>query len=201
MAGVVYTVLRASQEYQVEHVERLRQQMHGVPVVTLSDVPVLNRVPLKSNWPGWWSKMELFDPSIPGDVFYMDLDTTVLTDDIRPYMQRIRTTLLSDFYRPTMLQSSLMFLTAADRADIWARWIKDPAGHMKRFARERAGFNGDQNFIDETLVGPVNRWQNQFPGKVQSYKVDVLQKRFTVKPDIVIFHGKPRPWQVPGFGR
>lgn len=37
-----------------------------------SDIEV---IPLKHNWPAWWSKIECFRPDIPGDRFlYIDLD-------------------------------------------------------------------------------------------------------------------------------
>lgn len=37
--------------------------------------PNIEIIPLKHNWPAWWSKIELFRPDIPGDRFlYIDLD-------------------------------------------------------------------------------------------------------------------------------
>ena len=37
-------------------------------------------VPLKHDWPGWWSKIELFRPDLPieGRIVYFDLDTLLL---------------------------------------------------------------------------------------------------------------------------
>jgi len=37
--------------------------------------------PLQNNWPGWWSKVELFRPGLfEGRVLYIDLDTLILKD-------------------------------------------------------------------------------------------------------------------------
>lgn len=191
----VYTVLRQSAEYTPAHVERLRGQLDGVSVVTLSDVPIQNRVPLKYNWPGWWSKMELFRPDIKGDVFYMDLDTTI-NGDVRPFMEVGKTTLLSDFYRPEDLQSSLMYLTAKDRGAVWDTWNLDPQHWIDQYGKKKVGHNGDQNFIQYVLGRGVQRWQDIFPGRVLSFKVDIRGKANPPKPDITIFHGNPRPWTV-----
>ncbi len=38
-------------------------------------------IPLKNNWPGWWSKVELHRPDLPeGRTLYLDLDTHVVND-------------------------------------------------------------------------------------------------------------------------
>jgi hypothetical protein len=43
-----------------------------------ADVPV-EKIPLRYNWPGWWSKMELHRPDLPeGLTLYLDLDSHVI---------------------------------------------------------------------------------------------------------------------------
>jgi alpha-N-acetylglucosamine transferase len=38
-------------------------------------------LPLENNWPGWWSKLELFKPGLFTDrVLYLDLDVLILKD-------------------------------------------------------------------------------------------------------------------------
>lgn len=156
--------------------------------------------------------MELFRPDIPGDIFYLDLDSLV----VGPLADMIETAacynvpvLLRDFYRPTThLQSSMMFLPERARAFIWKEWARQgPANVMARYAERGAGFNGDQNFVQDTLAAwPVARWQDLFPGAFLSYKVDIQQKRNSivgVPPEqeaipvgarVVLWHGRPRPW-------
>lgn len=161
------------------------------------DNPATGFMPLRHKFPGWWSKLEICRPDIPGDVFYMDLDTTVLRP-IAHLARAGRTTFLRDFYRPQNLQSSLMYLTAIDRARIWDAWSAGPDYFIAEYSSRRVGLNGDQNFMQDVL-GPVARWQDDFPGEVVSYKVDVLKKHGGRIPEaarVVVWHGKPRPWDV-----
>lgn len=203
MDAMILTVLRSGGEYKAEHAQRLARQVDGLMVLSDVDVPGVPRIPMTNRWPGWWSKMEIFDPEIPGDVLYMDLDTTVVgeIDDLR---ETGRTTMLADFYYPERLASGFMYLTEADRAKVWSQWVESPGRHM---ARHRQG--GDQSFIASVLTDAL-RWQDTHPGRVVSYKVHVC-KRGTSKraigngavpagADVVCFHGLPRPWHIKELG-
>ena len=71
--------------YSVRWVKRLRNMVsRNLPIphrfVCLSNVEVpCERIPLLHNWPGYWSKIELFRPGIFEDrVLYLDLDLVVL---------------------------------------------------------------------------------------------------------------------------
>jgi len=194
----VYCVLRQSTVYNVERVEWLRRQITDADLFVIGDHVGAN-MPLLFGWPGWWSKLELCRPDIPGDVFFIDLDTVVL-GPIVEFTRPRATTFLSDFYRPAQLQSSVMYLTAADRAYIWQRWTTDPAGHIANYATKRPGFNGDQNFMEAVLGQKVARWQDSpDTTPVCSYKVDMLGKgHVPLTGGLIVFHGKPRPWDVAG---
>lgn len=71
-----------------------RNMPEGEPFrfVCLTNVPdefddSIEVVPLKHNWPGWWSKLELFRPGVFADgdrVFYLDLDS-VIVKSIKPF--------------------------------------------------------------------------------------------------------------------
>ena len=58
-----------------------------------------NIIPLEHNWPGWWSKFELY--KIPGPVFYVDLDTIILNniDDIVLRFTNTSFSCLCNFHR------------------------------------------------------------------------------------------------------
>ncbi|KKK78135.1 hypothetical protein LCGC14_2846620, partial [marine sediment metagenome] len=71
--------------YSVRWVKRLRNMVsRNLPIphrfVCLSNVEgPCERIPLLHNWPGYWSKIELFRPGIFEDrVLYLDLDLVVL---------------------------------------------------------------------------------------------------------------------------
>lgn len=198
-------VLRTGGEYRPEHVERLATQVEahlsGADIVCLSDVEIGRpHIPMRHDWPGWWSKMELFRPDIEGDLLFMDLDTSIV-DDLTEIASVDRLTIMRDVYRPQGLQSSIMFLPEADRAAVWAEWIRQPDEWMRTY---QAG--GDQAFLERLWLGKAAIWQDMFPDQIVSYKVHVrraerVHREFGVGvvPDgarVVIFHGKPRPWEV-----
>jgi len=178
-------VLRSGGDFGPEHVQWLARQVPGL--ICLSDVavPGVETVPMVHRWPGWWSKMGAFDPSlIPGDVLLIDLDTVVLEVPEMP----AHTTVLSDFYRPTLMGSGVMFLEEADRARVWPAWMRDPDGHMRR-CRTRLWW-GDQGFL-QPHIGRSPRWGSE----VRSYKVH-CRSGVPAGTKVVCFHGKPRPWHV-----
>lgn len=78
--------------YTKEWVYRLRDQVaehlpipHRFVVLSNVGVPGVEVVPLKTEWQGWWAKVEVFDPShaLGERVLYLDLDVYV-TGDLTP---------------------------------------------------------------------------------------------------------------------
>lgn len=202
----VFTVLRSGGEYKPEHVVRLQRQVKtqlaGADFWCLSDVeiPGVQTLPLKFEWPGWWAKMELMRPSIKGHMLYMDLDTSVV-GDLSDIADLYRLTLMQDVYRPEGLQSSIMVLPEGLRHQVWHHWIDDPDKWMRMYAQ-----GGDQAFLERFWIDRADRFQDALPGHVVSYKAHV---RKAVRKDrefgngtmpegarVVCFHGKPRPWDV-----
>lgn len=186
----VACVLRSGGEYGVEDVVRLRNDvMRHLPraqFVCFSDVPVpCERMPLRYDWPGWWAKLELFDPRIACDFLYFDLDTMIVgpLGDIAAATGPV---IMRDVYRPDGMQSSMMHISQSCKSVIWSAFRADPAGHMAKHA-----IGGDQTFLE---TQPVNwtRWQDVCPGRVVSYKAH------GVTPDaaVVIFHGRPKPRDI-----
>lgn len=178
-------VLRSGGDFRPEHVQWLAAQVPGI--VCLSDVPVpgVPTIALRRGWPKWWAKMEAFNPGvIVGDVLLMDLDTVVLELPAVP----AQTTVADDFYRPELMGSGFMFVTAEDRARCWEAFTADPQRHMSECVT-RAKW-GDQGFL-QPLIGTSARWGDE----VRSYKVHC---RAGVPPGtkVVCFHGQPRPWNV-----
>lgn len=197
-------VLRDSPEYDAEYVERLHagvaRHLPDVPFVCLSDVDVpCERIPLRHEWPGWWSKLELFAPWVEGNLLYFDLDT-IIYGDLTDIASVDRLTLLSDFHAPKNCASGMMFLPEADRAAAWEAWIRDPPAHMAL-----AGGLGDGGFIDTLWNGRAARWQQVLPGQVVSYKAHVRKSTHAMYsgngtvPDgvrVICFHGRPRPREI-----
>ncbi|MGV2811729.1 hypothetical protein [Enterobacter cancerogenus] len=198
---VIATVLRSGGEYRPEHVQRLHAQFNGLPSVCLSDVPVpgVRTIPLVYDWPGWFAKMELFNPALIGrDILYLDIDTLVV-NNLANYLHDIEFRMLSDFYYPEKPASGVMFIPHEAKESIWNRWFECPAKWMKEY-------RGDQDVLRCICGDSVAR----FGEKVKSYKVHVAgpgmpgyhnvrsQGNGIIPPgtDILCFHGKPRPWNV-----
>lgn len=202
---LIVLVLKSGGIYTPRHAEILAEQIfhnspRHIPVLCLTDMDCPARVkcsPLKYNLPGWWSKMELFRPDIKGDLLYFDLDTAIGAS-LRDIVAVDKLTLLRDFYRDGTrklegLQSAMMFLPEADRAEVWDAFIANPKKAMLECAT-----GGDQQFLERFYLQKAQRWQDVLPGQVVSYKVHC---KHGVPPDarVVCAHGKPKLWDTPEF--
>lgn len=178
-------VLRSGGDFKPEHVQRLSRMVPDL--VCLSDVPVdgVRVIPLKYDWPGWWSKMEMFRPDIAGNLFFLDLDTTVLSMPKMPLSDAV----LYDFGDPSVIGSGLMYLTETKRRMIWEDWIRCPEKHMAAHTKWPAG---DQGYLLPHLKNAL-RWQNLI--RVYSYKIH-CKKGVPEDAEVICYHGKPRPWEL-----
>jgi len=146
-------------------------------------------VHLPNNWPGWWSKMNLFSPALKKyrPFLYMDLDTLLIDglDGIIPEKDEKRFITLEDFYKPGRLASGIMWIPDTEKVDlIWKKWIRNPSLHMRKL-------RGDQDFIGRCTTAD-QFWQKR-TSLIGTFKPKG-QWRIT-KPNnlsIVCFHGNPR---------
>lgn len=207
----VATVLRSGGEFTPAHVLWLKRQVHEkFGFVCFSDVPIegVDVIPLEHDWPGWWAKMEIYNPvNCSEDLLYLDLDT-VITGDISDMATETDFCILSDFYHPDKIQASVVFIPHREKARIWDAFITNPEEIMRRCVVPRENW-GDQGFIGE-MVSVPEIWQKKYPGQIVGYKTDIASQNMpgwhsvrsrgdgTLPPDtrIVCFHGKPRPWDV-----
>jgi len=174
--------------------DKIDSEIHLSEVTLL---PVFNKT-----WPGWWTKMNLFDPRMEQyrPFLYMDLDTAVVHDlqGILPppdnYVDKFIT--LGGFFRPDTtngLQSGMMWFPTANKKieKIWKAWNSDPVSIITSMHNK----GGDQGFIREVLKGNTDYWQ-KFTDKVTSFKISVEGKRILTQVpsyiSIVCFHGNPR---------
>lgn len=193
------------QEYKPEHVLSLQRQLAKwapqAELECLTDVsprllPGVKTRPLRHGWPGWWAKMELLDPEVPGDFHFMDLDTVAVgpLDDILAVREL---TLLRDFYRNGVklkegLGGGLMYLPTDARKAVWGMWRQQPQLNMRVYSR------GDQFLFEKFWLGSAKRWQDVVPSQVVSYKVH-CQNGVPPEARLICFHGQPRPWAVGQF--
>jgi hypothetical protein len=143
-------------------------------------------------WPGWWTKMNLFNPEMEQyrPFLYLDLDTAVV-GDISELLDRncVDFIGLEDFYNKGKWASGMMWLPMQNEEirRIWNEWIKGSEELIKKF-------RGDQNFISNFTL--LNRYWQDKTNKICSFKVRNKDRSWLQEiPEdvsVVCFHGQPR---------
>lgn len=182
-------VLKAGGEYAPYHAVRLQRYL-GAPLTCLTDYRIDNKnievIPLVEQWPGWWSKIELFRPGLFNEpVVYLDLDVAVLGDVSRLHADTF--TMCRDFIKPQMVNSSVM--SGPLPPEVFDTFYADPDKYMARYRSWPR--IGDQAFIEDT-VSVIDRFD---PGLVVSYRQH-CKDSVPEGAVVVAFHGKPKPWQI-----
>lgn len=146
--------------------------------------------PIPENLKGWWPKLYLFKKDVFPDgerVFFIDLDTIIVSglDDILKYDGNFA--ILEDFYRPGGYGSAFMSWKVGEYSYIWDKYVE-------------AGFpvidGGDQAWI-EKCVDKADYWQDIYPKCFVSYKKD-CEFGIPKNAKVICFHGVPMPHQITG---
>lgn len=188
------TVLKTGGEYHASHVHALYKQVQTyIPqasFVCLSDANNLDckTIPLQHDWPGWWSKLELF--KLQGPVLYTDLDT-IITGNCDHWLDKIKDkklVLLRDIYRgvtnPHAMGSGIMYWSG-DMSVLYHDYIRVGCPTDIR--------GGDQEFLEQSL-GTAEYIQD-YTDDVVSYKAQIRDGDYDkIDASIIYFHGEPRPW-------
>lgn len=166
--------------------------------VCLSNVEVpCERIPLKHNWRGWWSKIEIFRPGLFEDeILYIDLDTVIL-DSIGDMFYHGKDFVGLRPFNPINAVRQNYFASGM------MSWKNDSEYQMSfiyecfDYEKHTRMFPGDQDYISARLqshdVHNTAYWQD-IVGGIYSYKRHI--KNGKVCPDkarVVCFHGEPRP--------
>ena len=208
MALTVLCVLKSGGGYDAEWVRKLRDGVqrnltipHRFECLSDVDVPCLH-IPLKHNWPGWWSKIEMFRKGvISGPTLYLDLDTVITgsLDDCAKISYPFAA--LRNFHQPDYIGSGVMWFRDADSVPhrVYEKFCKQPEAYMAHHERVKVGSHvGDQAFLWDCFHGDIPYLTDAFKG-VYSYK---YHARSWLPEDakIICFHGEPRlhtvkqPW-------
>lgn len=195
MTPTIACVLRSGgPDYSVEWVYALKRglnryvdEFNFVCLTDAEGIPPMWRRPLRYEWPGWWSKLELFRPGLFDEgerVFFFDLDTLIVgpIDDVLGYEGEFG--MIRGFYKD-VLQSAVMSWTPGPISrELWRDWKARPAEHM-------SNFRGDGRWMNSRLRGKADVLLDLYPGRIVSFKVHAREKI----PDgagIVCGHGQPR---------
>ena len=196
----VFTVLKSIGQnnkggsiYTPEHVYAIenmcKNHISNFEFICLSDIDLeCNTIKLENNWPGWWSKIELFKQK--GPAIYFDLDL-IIHDNIDHIIKKISHTELSglkDQWHPGDMNSSVMYWKG-DMEFIYNNFKENPSKFIQTY-------KGDQDFIGAQLK---NREyiQDFCEGEVVSFKanIDYGTGFNPTQHKIIFFHGPPRPWE------
>lgn len=160
------------------------------------------------NLHGYYNKMLVFkhlsdENKCSGDYVYFDLDTLILTDDLTPFIDRLRKekkfAILKNFAITELGKkhacpygSAIMYFPEGFNAlPIWEGFMSDKKRYLD--ISNPIGY-GDQHII--YLLNPKAIFlQELFPGKIKSFKYPMKMQDKPSKKDgdvwIVCFHGKP----------
>ena len=195
----VACVLKSGGIYDAEWVSKLQRAVarnlsRPHRFVCLSDVDVpCERIPLKHDWPGWWSKIELFSGAVEGPFLYLDLDTAITgpLDGLSNLDSDFA--MLRSFANPNMPASGVMWVRKVP-TQIYTKFAKQPDAYIAHYQRMQNGaYLGDQAFIADT-VPKIDFLTDMFAG-ITSYK---LHHKTKLLPgtSIVCFPGDPKPTEV-----
>lgn len=207
--NIIATVLKTGGIYNVDYVNRLANAIARhvtVPyrfVVLTDDVEgdycenVHERVLLRHDLPGWWSKIELHAPDFYPDhkILFFDLDTVIVGNLDHVVEHDHHYTVLSDFYYPGSVGSGVMAWKQTGLTENFNAFLADAQRIMSGSER------GDQQWIEETVQHP-SHFQTLFPNEFLSYKKDLVRHRRATDIEIpadakvICFHGTPKPHEV-----
>jgi hypothetical protein len=167
--------------YSPEYVEKLKRGFERhLPLphqfVCLTDAPFSDYcIPLLHDWPGWWSKIELFRPGLlTGRVLSVDLDTVLLGDLSALFNHDERLVMMRD--RSFGVPNSCLMYWDTDNSHIYTTFLEAPEKHMHTFRLGGHGSQfGDQGFIEIVQRGrPIAMWQDILPpGSLVHYNKDI----------------------------
>lgn len=220
MINAVVCVLKSGGIYDASWVDRLQGGLiqwwpHKAPPFKMFcltdmefDIPGVTRLPLKHAWPGWWSKIELFGPTLPqrgrGVYLYLDLDAVIVGPLDRLVAMQHRSFMAMRDPVTAQVASSVMAFSSgwvqSEGRAIYAEMTANPGLCVDTYR------DGDQQLISKHVLkfGPGgNKLQGTWlddvhPGLSVFYKHDQIERR-GVPPGcaIVNFHGQPKPCDLP----
>lgn len=184
--------------YDWRHVEAAKAQIarrirSPHRVVVLSDDP-RGDIPLRRGWPGWFGKLEMFDPNIRllGGILYTDLANILGRDITLPPWDRAltpgRLLMWPDPWKgPGPYGSGLMAWVGGTVTAPFDSFLSNPVMKCSRWP-----LWSDQHIINYAMVGYSDDIAPLLT--VKSYKIDKVKE--AGEADVILFHGNPKPWDI-----
>lgn len=172
------------------------------------DIDGVEFVDLKYDFPGWWSKIEVFQ--FTGPIIYFDLDT-IITGDITRLINCVRLVLTTNVllmlrgFKQGNCASGVMgwsgdlrFIVNAFVALQRKRFVQHSAA-LRLFVNNKR-YRGDQDWLSEFLLNrdTTVMYAQDFMSGIYSFKNELTEMTcLPADASIVCFHGHPRPHELP----
>jgi hypothetical protein len=196
---MIVACVMTGDKYNERHVRLLRDGVRrwglgNYEFVCISDRHIAGTRIIPAKLPGWWAKLQLFELREP--LIYFDLDV-VITDYLKPLVDWNAFGIIWDYLNPAevpdnvihtkMFNSSVMRLTG-NEFHVWEQFCTKPEAVMSRYVR-----GGDQRWITARMPDAKTFPPAWFP----SYRFDKCEDAVPPEALAVIFHGHPKPWDIP----
>ena len=202
----VICVLKSGGDFTEDYVRKLfasiqrHSSTEDMEFICLTDLkidsPFFRTEPLLNNYPGWWSKVEVFRPKLTKAEMcvYIDLDTVILGDISDLLQHKVKDTFSA------LLPWNEKNRASGNFASGIMRWQTSLYHFLyDEFQKhDKDTFLGDQQYFSSLMMERGYPWsplQQFFPG-IYSYKRNVRNGRVLRDARIICFHGKPRPHEV-----
>lgn len=187
----IYTIFKDGGDFKKEHVANMKNMcfnnLNGLPFFCITrDWVFANKVKPLNDFPGYWSKIELF--RFQGPLIYFDLDI-IIQKNILDIFDKIDNSNFISLKDPNYNEfNSSIMMWNVDLSFIYKRFIENPKKYIGMF-------KGDQDFITDCVRNSkIKHSYLQDFYKALSFKSDIKNSDDLQSP-IIYFHGKPRPWE------
>jgi len=205
----IVLVLKSGGDFAFRDVELIAKHIHGLWQSDLRpriiclwdkaseayDLGNIEIIPLKNNWKGTWSRMELYSPEMEQyrPFLYIDLDTAIIRS-VEEIFKLVKTPslfiALEDLWHKSgLIATPLVWFPANSRKieEVWRAW--------QTADKTRLGFRMD-HFLQKVIT-PDLFWQ-QLTTTIYDFKPksDPILRQVPSDATMVLFHGVPRIFQV-----
>lgn len=199
--ATLLTVLRSGGRYDAVWVERLAAGARRFApafdrIVCLTDLaldcPGIEAIPLRHDWPGWWSKMEAFRPGLGlGTTVLCDLDTVFAADATALATPGFAA--MEDYFHKGRVSSAFVRWDDDELAFLYERFRGDPEGWMTPGSCGGVpnAVHGDQVVIDHFLRAAGRRLR--FLQALHPGLLDFYDPPKTAYGPLIVFIGAAKP--------
>jgi hypothetical protein len=153
-------------------------------------------IKLRHGWPGFWSKVELYQPGLfRGPVLYLDLDT-VVCGPMDAIAQTPGNVVASWDLQYGWLNSSLV-LWRVNLSCVYDAMVADPDAAIRQY--DTGPLWGDQGLLQDTLTKKRIGWrwvQESHPDAVWWHPVGMRDKPAPAGVSVALWYGHPKPHEV-----